>query len=283
MSDRILTAEEPPIVPRLDPTACAEMMGELTKISERAAETIMHLGLQGTRVKADGSPVTAADEAAEAVICDALARLYPELPVISEEQAERDRPSVEAGSYLLVDPLDGTREFVAGRDEYTINIAVMTDGVPALGVITAPALGLIWRGVVGRGAERMTMGKLSNGQPDAIRSRPRPAGEFIAAVSRSHLEARTRAYLDRLPEAKLVAFGSALKFCRLAEGTADLYPRLAPTRDWDVAAGHAIVAAAGGSVVAPDGAPLAYGTAELLIPGFLAWGDASRNYGFITD
>jgi 3'(2'), 5'-bisphosphate nucleotidase len=261
-------------VPGFDIAACAALMRELTDISVRAAATIESTGGQGgVRIKADGSPVTAADEAAEAAIRDGLARLDPILPIISEEQAERDRPSVQAHRYFLVDPLDGTREFIAGRNEYTINIALMTNGAPVLGVITAPALGLIWRGIVGRGAERIAMagGKIS--APEEIHGRPQPSSELIAVVSRSHLEARTQAYLDRLPVAKRVASGSAIKFCRLAEGAADVYPRLAPTRDWDVAAGHAIVTAAGGHVVAPDGAPLVYNTAELVIPGFLAWGD----------
>jgi len=249
-------------------------MAKLTDISVRAAETIRRLGDGGdVRIKADGSPVTAADEAAEAVIRDGLARLDPVLPIVSEEQAEGDRPTVKAVRYFLVDPLDGTREFIAGRNEYTINIALVADGAPILGIITAPALGLIWRGIVGRGAERIATADGASARPEAIRARPRPASELIALVSRSHLEARTQGYLDGLPVTKRVSCGSALKFCRLAEGAADLYPRLAPTHDWDVAAGHAIIEAAGGHMVAPDGTPLVYGTAELIIPGFLAWGD----------
>ncbi len=261
-------------MPHFDTAACAEIIGELTEISARAAAAVGRLGREGgVHIKADGSPVTAADEAAEAVICDGLARLEPVLPVISEERAEHDRPNVTGTSYFLVDPLDGTKEFIAGRDEYTINIAVVTDGTPILGVITAPALGLIWRGIAGRGAERIELAGDKIRQPLPIHTRKRPAGELVAVVSRSHLEARTKAYLDRLPQVKLVSSGSSIKFCRLAEGAADLYPRLAPTRDWDIAAGHAILEAAGGRVVAPDGSPLAYGTADLLIPGFLAWGD----------
>ncbi len=270
------TLEDCPIVLRFDIADCAALMDELTRISQRAAETIIRSGgPHGVRIKADGSPVTAADEAAEAVIRDGLARLDPALPIISEEQAPHDRPCVGSSTYFLVDPLDGTREFIAGRDEYTVNIALVSEGAPILGIITAPALGLIWRGIVGRGAERIAAATESS-RPQAIRTRPRPAGEFIAVVSRSHLEARTQAFLDDFPQAKRVASGSAIKFCRLAEGVADLYPRLAPTRDWDVAAGHAIVTAAGGRVVAPDGTSLAYGTADLIIPGFLAWGDPAK-------
>jgi 3'(2'), 5'-bisphosphate nucleotidase len=258
----------------LDATACAALLEPLTAISAAAAQAILAVrGKGGVRVKADGSPVTPADEAAEATIREGLIRHWPTLPVVSEE-AERDRPMVDRGSYFLVDPLDGTRDFVAGRDEYTVNIALVTDGTPILGVIAAPALGLIWRGIVGHGAERIGFaGEAKTSERAAIRTRPRPRDGLTVMVSRSHLEARTQAYVDGLPGAKLVACGSSVKFCRLAEGAADLYPRLAPTRDWDVAAGHAILSAAGGSVTTPDGSPLAYGTTDLRIPAFVASGD----------
>jgi len=267
-------------VPTLDAAACAELMDALTAISASAMAAIRDAAGNGAvQIKADGSPVTAADDAAEAVIRDGLARLAPALPIISEEHAAREeatkskRPNGGRASYFLVDPLDGTREFIAGLDEYTINIAVVTNGAPMLGIITAPALGLAWRGIVGRGAERIELsdGKISS--PRAIRTRPRPERGLVAMVSRSHLETRTRTYLNGFPQVKLVQCGSSVKFCRLAEGLADLYPRLAPTHDWDIAAGHAILAAAGGRVAAPDGAPLVYGTSDLLIPAFLAWGD----------
>ena len=261
-------------MPTLDAAACADLMDEITKIAARAAETILDLAIKaGVRSKADGSPVTAADEAAEAIICDGLKRLAPDVPVISEEHAAREKPKpITGGSYFLVDPLDGTREFIAGRDEYTVNIALMTDGAPLFGIICAPALGDLWRGVVGRGAERLAIASPTE-PPMPIRTRRRPQSEAVVMVSRSHLEARTKSYVDGLPGAKLVQSGSSIKFCRLAEGSADLYPRLAPTHDWDIAAGHAILKAAGGSVTAPDGTPLVYGTDELLIPAFLAWGD----------
>ena len=154
---------------------------------------------------------------------------------------------------------------------------MVTDGTPILGVIAAPALGLIWRGVVGRGAERLeftTDGRTSS--PQAIHTRQPPSSELVVMVSRSHLEARTQSYVDALPRARLMQSGSSIKFCRVAEGSADLYPRLAPTHDWDIAAGHAILTAAGGSVTAPDGTALVYGSAELLIPAFLAWGDPAH-------
>jgi 3'(2'), 5'-bisphosphate nucleotidase len=269
------------VVPAFDTAACAALMDELTALSARAAQAIKDwTGKGGVRSKADGSPVTAADEAAEAVICDGLVRLAPAVPIISEEQAARENPKIpimspagEGASYFLVDPLDGTREFVAGRDEYTINIALISAGAPILGIITAPASGLTWRGIVGRGAERIALADGQSSPPRAIYARPRPEREVVIMVSRSHLEARTRAFLDGFPQAKLVPCGSSVKFCRLAEGSADLYPRLAPTRDWDVAAGHAILKAAGGHMTAPDGSPLIYGSADLLIPAFVASGD----------
>lgn len=264
-------------MPTLDATACADLMDELTKIAVQAADAILASATTtAVSSKADGSPVTAADMAAESLICDGLERLAPALPIISEEQAAREKPqTIEAGSYFLVDPLDGTREFIAGRDEYTINIALLTGGMPILGVICAPALGGLWRGIVGRGAERIAL-KPRTGSPAPIHTRTWPGREPVVMISRSHLEARSMAYVDGMPGAKLVSCGSSIKFCRLAEGSADLYPRLAPTHDWDIAAGHAILKAAGGSVTAPDGADIVYGTNELLIPAFLAFGDPAR-------
>jgi 3'(2'), 5'-bisphosphate nucleotidase len=263
-------------VPTLDAAACAALLDALTGITVHAAEAILGFAAAtGLRSKADGSPVTAADEAAEAIICDGLSRLAPDVPIISEEHAAREKPEpIAGGSYFLVDPLDGTREFVAGRDEYTVNIALMTDGAPLCGIICAPALGDLWRGIVGAGAERLSLTSPTK-TPTPIRTRQRPRSEAVVMVSRSHLETRTRSYVEGLPGAKLVQSGSSIKFCRLAEGFADLYPRLAPTHDWDIAAGHAILKAAGGSVTAPDGTSLVYGSTDLLIPAFLAWGDPS--------
>ena len=270
-----------PALPSSNITIRAALVGELTRISIAAAEAIRRSVWQseGVRTKADASPVTAADEAAEAVIRDGLSRLDPALPVISEERAEREPPKLSATSFFLVDPLDGTREFIAGRDEYTVNIGLVCDGAPVLGVIAAPALGLVWRGVVGGGAECLEFAAGRTSQPQAIRTRVRPEHGLRVMVSRSHLDARTQAYVDGLPRAELVRCGSSVKFCRLAEGAADLYPRFAPTRDWDIAAGHAILAAAGGGVAAPDGVALAYGTPQLRIPAFLAWGDRAGRPG----
>ena len=177
-------------MPTLDAAACADLMDELTGITMQAAEAILDFATNaGLRSKADGSPVTAADEAAEAIICDGLKRLAPDVPVISEEHAARERPKpIAGGSYFLVDPLDGTREFIAGRDEYTINIALMTDGAPMLGIICAPALGDLWRGIVGRGAERLSFASPDRGadadpHPAAAQRRSRRHGQPLASGS----------------------------------------------------------------------------------------------------
>jgi 3'(2'), 5'-bisphosphate nucleotidase len=180
-----------------------------------------------------------------------------------------------------VDPLDGTRELLAGRDEFTVNVAFLSSGRPQLGLVGAPAQGLIWRGIEGQGAERL---RLAAGQAvgsaqerRAIRTRPCPRSGMVAAVSRSHLDAETEALLARLPIGDRLACGSAVKFCQLAEGAADLYPRLSPTCEWDVAAGHAVLVAAGGIVTKPDGTKLGYGgvAEHFRVPAFVAWGDPS--------
>jgi 3'(2'), 5'-bisphosphate nucleotidase len=259
-------------LPTLDASACAVLLDELTAITARAAEAILALARRpDVRTKADGSPVTAADKAAEAIICEGLRRISPNLPIISEEQAAEKKPGpIKSGSYFLVDPLDGTREFVAGRDEYTVNIALITEREPQLGVICAPASGTIWRGIVGKGADRIE-GAITN-RPASIRVRPQPRDEVIVMTSRSHLNAQTQAFVEALPCASVIQIGSSVKFCWIADGKADLYPRLAPTHDWDIAAGHAILQAAGGSVTSPDGSAVVYGTKDLLIPAFIGRG-----------
>jgi 3'(2'), 5'-bisphosphate nucleotidase len=262
---------------KLDPADYPEAINALTAISIAAANAIKRsFTPDSIRIKADGSPVTSADEAAEAVIRDGLAHLARPLPIVSEECPDSRTLPAQSDCYYLVDPLDGTKEFIAGRNEYTINIALMSEGRPVLGVITAPALGLIWRGILRRGAERLefTSGKAL--PPHPIHSRSAPVGELIVMVSRSHLDPPTEAYLKHLPHSRLIGCGSSLKFCRLAEGAADHYPRLGPTMDWDIAAGHAILTAAGGLVTELDGSPLKYGTPDLRIPSFLAWGDPAR-------
>ena len=255
-----------------DLAECGGLMDDLTAIAMRAAEAIQRSRREALRLKADGSPVTAADEAAEAVIREGLKSLAPGVRIVSEEQAASGKAVLPADrTYFLVDPLDGTREFIAGRNEFTVNIALVAAGTPVLGIITAPPLELMWRGIVGHGADRMAITAGGNA-PAPIHTRPRPR-KPVVMVSRSHLDTNTSAYLEALPQKVPETCGSSLKFCRIAEGTADLYPRLGPTHDWDVAAGHAIVEAAGGAVAVPDGSPLVYGSRDLLIPHFVATGD----------
>jgi 3'(2'), 5'-bisphosphate nucleotidase len=265
------------------------LLDALTTIAARAAAAILTIGQQASEVrkKPDLSPVTAADEAAEAVILEDLARLLPGVPVVSEEAAGRDGPGSLPACFVLVDPLDGTREFIEGRPEFTVNIALVVDQEVVAGLVAAPALGRLWRGIVGRDAERLDL--IFNGQcckpmsPAPIRTRSAPLAGLVATMSRSHLDGKTEAFLSRLPIMDRIAVGSALKFCLLADGKADLYPRLAPTCEWDIAAGHAVLAAAGGTLTAPDGAAIRYGQVKqaLRVPAFVAWGDAeaARRYG----
>jgi 3'(2'), 5'-bisphosphate nucleotidase len=231
------------------------------------------------RIKPDQSPVTEADERSQALLLKAMARLLPGVAVVSEEMAVQ--PSRLGDVFILIDPLDGTKEFVAGTGEYTVNLAIMQDNEPVAGIVAVPAEGLIYRGRAGRGADRLAMSTagdvqdVSAAQPICVRLLPQDGA--VAAVSRSFLDPASVALLDRLQVAKRVPCGSALKFCRIAEGAADIYPRLAPTHEWDVAAGHAVLAAAGGMVTLPDGGSMQYGdsASDFLIPAFVAWGDRS--------
>jgi len=264
----------------LSPADAAGMLDDLTELAARAAAAIAALSHKtvSRQAKADLSPVTAADEASEAVLLEGLSRLIPRLPVVSEEAVARGSTPKLGGSFALVDPLDGTKEYLAGRDDFVINIGIVRDGNPILGVIAAPARGLIWRGVAGRGAELLQLASGTSAR-DAeritIRTRKAPSTGHVAMTSRSHLDAATEALVARLPGAQREPCGSALKFCIVAQGDADLYPRLAPTSEWDIAAGHALLTAAGGSMTAPDGSALAYGrkAPDFLVPAFVAWGD----------
>lgn len=256
------------------------LLDDLTRIIAHACTEIRAVSPVTVvrRLKPDRSPVTAADELSEASILRGLAQLLPGIPVISEESAD-DQPVPDLDtSFLIVDPLDGTREFIAGRDEFTVNLALVTHGVPIAGLIAAPRRGQLWRGVVGEKAERLRL--LPDGADNAqtIHTRRWPATGAVAIVSRSHFDGATETFLGSLGPVTRLAAGSAIKFCQVAEGAADIYPRLATTCEWDVAAGHALVAAAGGKVTGPHGSPLAYGRAgeKFRVPAFIAWGDAGK-------
>jgi 3'(2'), 5'-bisphosphate nucleotidase len=262
---------------RIDRDAAAALIGPLTELVARAGAAILAVNRRtmASGGKADGSPVTEADLAADRVIAEGLARLLPEVETLSEERSHLARLPTTS-SFFLIDPLDGTKEFLAGRGEFTVNLALVSDGVPLLGIVGAPALGLLWRGLVGRGAERLVIAGGAPSAPVPIRTRMlRPGARWIAAVSRSHGDSRTEAFIDSRPNAVRQVAGSAIKFCRVAEGGADIYPRLSPTCEWDVAAGHALVTAAGGKVTDSTGAALHFGAgrADFIVPEFIAFGD----------
>ncbi len=220
--------------------------------------------------KADLSPVTAADRAAEAVILQALARLSPDVPVVAEEEASMGRIPAVGERFFLVDALDGTREFVRRGDDFTVNIGLIEHGTPTMGVVYAPRLLRMFAGDVTQGVAWRRDGDAGERRPLAIhRGRTPP----IAVASRSHVTPELAAYLDTLGDGGRVNIGSSLKFGLLASGEADVYPRPSPTMEWDTAAGHAVLAAAGGRVLAPDGSPLRYGKPDFFNPGFLAVGD----------
>ena len=237
------------------------LAASLREIAHRAGREILAVYGSDFAVldKADGSPVTEADTRAEQVILNGLASCAPGDAVVAEESVSAGNvPGLDGRPFFLVDPLDGTREFVGRTDEFTVNIALVENGVPTAGVVHVPALdetywtagdGTAWRSRRGGAAERI-----------ACR---RPGRRLVAIASRSHRSAETDAWLERFDIAEVMSAGSSLKFCRIAEGVADLYPRLGRTMEWDIAAGHAIVNAAGGSVESIDGEPLVYGK-----PGF---------------
>ena len=261
----------------IDREAAASLIEPLTDLVIRAGAAILAVNRAAMKVdgKTDGSPVTEADLAADRIIGEGLARLVPEIPSLSEERVSLAKLPYE-DSFFLIDPLDGTKEFVAGRDEFTVNLALVTRGAPLLGIVAAPALGLIWRGIVGRGAERLTLGSgAPRVEPIRTRSCPPRGQPWTVAVSRSHGDKRSEAFIADRPGAIRSELGSAVKFGRVAEGLVDIYPRLSPTCEWDVAAGHAVVTAAGGRITDSKGAALHFGTGreDFIIPEFIAWGD----------
>ncbi len=221
------------------------------------------------RGKADTSPVTEADERAERCIVAGLRALAPHIPIVAEEAASRGETPDTGARFWLVDPLDGTREFVSRNGEFTVNIALVEHGVPVLGVVFQPAIDRLYAGAVGQGAWQQDGG----GARLAINCRAVPADGLVLACSRSHGdEAAMAAWLGDRPVAKRIGVGSSLKFGLLAAGNADVYPRLGRTMEWDTAAGHAVLAAAGGHVTDLQGQPLRYGKPGFENPHFVAWG-----------
>ena len=246
-----------------------QILEDIAVAAREAGEAILEIVRRGYDVehKQDSSPVTEADRAAELIILAALAKAAPGVPVIAEEEVAAGRIPAHGDTYFLVDPLDGTKEFVRGGDDYTVNIGLILGGVPRLGAVYAPATGRLHGGLVGEGA---WLDDLSGRVAIQTRS---PGEELVAVASKSHFNQPTADYLaEAVGECGYVAIGSSLKFCIVAEGRADIYPRLSPTSEWDTAAGHAVLLAAGGRVDGPDGQPLAYGKRAFLNRGFVATG-----------
>jgi 3'(2'), 5'-bisphosphate nucleotidase len=249
---------------RADYGRLAEDVAEAAREAGAAILTVVRRGFD-VEAKRDASPVTEADRAAELVILAALARAAPGVPVIAEEEVAAGRIPAHDDTFFLVDPLDGTKEFVRGGDDYTVNIGLIERGTPKLGVVFAPATGRLHGGCVDDGA---WLDEGLGRQP--IRTRERGA-QLTAVASKSHLNQATIDYLEAAVGAcGYVSLGSSLKFCILAEGMADIYPRAAPTSEWDTAAGHAILLAAGGLVDGPDGRALRYGKPTFLNRAFVA-------------
>lgn len=266
--------------PRLTPALLA---APLIDAASRAGAAI--LGYHGKAIavgeKDDRSPVTAADHASEAILLASLRQAAPEIPIVSEEAVSQGLGPAEIGDrFFLVDPLDGTKEFLAGREDFTVNVALIEQGRPVFGLVYAPAKCLAFVTLSADTAVEVELppsaagAALSDCALTPIAARAANDRGLVAVASRSHLDPETERFLGSLSLAGRVQAGSALKFGLLAKGEADVYPRLAPTMEWDTAAGHAVLAAAGGTVEDTTGRPMTYGhiEREFRNPGFIAWG-----------
>jgi len=228
------------------------------------------------RSKDDSSPVTEADEAAEKVILKGLKALTPDIPIVAEESvAAGTIPDISGGRFWLVDPLDGTKEFISRNGEFTVNIALIVDGEPVLGVVYAPAIGRLFSGYDGSARAATQADDGGWPAPAPIHIRPAPAEGLTVVASRSHRSPETDEFIAQFKVKDLVSAGSSLKLCLIASGEADLYPRLGRTMEWDIAADHAVLRAAGGSVTLLDGAPFRYAKPGFENPYFVAKGGVS--------
>ena len=247
----------------------------LAEIAEAAGAAILEVYNRPAQAvverKADDSPLTEADTRSHEVIVAALAKATPEIPVVSEED---DGNTLPVGAFWLVDPLDGTKEFVKRTGEFTVNIALIDQGTPIAGVVHAPVLGTTWV-TTPSGSERWHAGEQT---PLAV-TRPAEPAALRLVASRDHAGPQVQALLERMPGATTLSMGSSLKFCLVAEGRADLYYRDGPTMPWDTAAAHAVLRAAGGEVYAVSGEPLRYVAPRTLNPHFVAVGDCDLPWG----
>jgi 3'(2'), 5'-bisphosphate nucleotidase len=262
----------------MDANARNQLAAQFGAIASHAGKFIMSVYADAPRVstKADGSPVSDADIGAEQIIREQLSRLLPDVPLIAEESFEPQKGADPPARFLLVDPLDGTREFISRNGEFTVNIALIDHGQPVVGCVYAPArAAMYFAGATAFRAELAPGAALpAQGGLQVIATKPYADNGLRAVASRSHHDPATEALLARLPIVARHDAGSSLKFCVIAQGDADVYPRLAPTMEWDTAAGQAVLVAAGGCVIGTDGAPLRYGKAEAGFRnhGFVAWG-----------
>ncbi|MCJ9691983.1 MULTISPECIES: 3'(2'),5'-bisphosphate nucleotidase CysQ [Rhizobium] len=260
------------------------MLRTFEKAALEAGKAIITVLREGFPVamKADASPVTVADEEAERIILAHLARDYPEIPVVAEESVAAGKvPDIAGRGFFLVDPLDGTREFVDGRQEFTVNIAYIENGAPVAGIVYAPALGLAFSGERGHAERLVVADDFTVGARSTITVREQP-DDRLALASLRHNSPETGSFLADHAIFKCTNIGSSLKFCLLAEGKADVYPRFTRTMEWDTAAGDAVLRAAGGSTVTLDGTPLTYGKTgtaadfDFANPNFISWGGRKR-------
>ncbi len=247
-----------------------DLLALAADLAREAGAVILAIRSRGftTERKPDASPVTEADHAAEALILRGLRAAEPDVPVVAEEEMAAGHVVPRAETFWLVDPLDGTKEFAAGRDDFTVNIALLRGGRPVLGVVGVPAQDALYRGRVGAGASRTDA---AGTRPIVARLPPTDGLAVLASRSHANLPALAE-HLAGQPVASIGNVGSSVKFCRLAEGAADLYPRFGRTMEWDTAAGQAVLEAAGGAVRTEDGAPLAYGKPGWENPFFFATG-----------
>ena len=227
-----------------------------------------HGELESVDTKADESPLTAADLAVDEYLCSELEKAFPSIPVVTEERAASHAAGFAGEKFFLVDPIDGTKEFVAERGEFTINIALVENGKPVAGAVCAPAVERLFVG--GQGCNAMHTSLADGARSELVPKQPDNAA-LVVVASRSHLNAETQQFIDANPVRQTTNAGSSLKFCLLAAGEADLYPRFGPTMEWDTAAGHAVLLAAGGFVEEISGAPLDYGKADYRNPHFIAY------------